>query len=263
MEQAIDFYDETKALYSLIEDLSDDDFGRPTQFKGWTINMVLRHLHVWNNAAGLSLTDSDAFSTFLKSMASGIGRGTLSSVEESYLAGLSGEVLRDAWIADAGTLAEQFAKADPLARLPWVGPEMSARSSITARLMESWAHGQAVYDLLGVERKDSDRIGNIVRLGVNTYSWTFLNRREELPGSMPKLALAAPSGALWTYGEGDGQISGSATEFCQVITQTRNIADTTLLVEGDVARRWMAIAQCFAGPANDPPTPGSRFQVCK
>jgi uncharacterized protein (TIGR03084 family) len=263
MEQARDFLDETKALHGLIADLTDDDFDRPTQFKGWTINMVLRHLHVWNNAAGLSLTDSEAFSAFLKSMASGLGGGALSAVEESYLAGLSGEALCDAWIAAAETTAEQFAVADPSARLPWVGPEMSARSSITARLMESWAHGQAVYDLLGVERQDSDRIGNIVRLGVNTYGWTFRNRREEPPGPMPKLALLAPSGVLWTYGDGDGQISGSATEFCQVVTQTRNIADTMLRVEGDAARRWMAIAQCFAGPANDPPAPGVRFRACK
>ena len=38
---------------------------------------------------------------------------------------------------------------------------MSARSSISARLMETWAHGQAVYDRLGVVRVDTDRIRNI------------------------------------------------------------------------------------------------------
>ena len=35
---------------------------------------------------------------------------------------------------------------------------MSARSSISARLMETWAHGQEVYDHLGVVRVDADRI---------------------------------------------------------------------------------------------------------
>jgi uncharacterized protein (TIGR03084 family) len=217
MEQAHDFWDETQALHGLIAGLSDSDFLQATQFKGWTINMVLRHLHVWNRAAGLSLTDHDGFAAFLNSIAAGVKGGALPTFEASYLDGLSGEALRDAWIAEAQILAKQFAEADPSARLPWVGPEMSARSSITARLMESWAHGQAVYDLLGVERRDSDRIGNIVRLGVNTFGWTFRNRQEEMPGPMPKLALTAPSGTLWTYGDGDGLISGSATEFCQVI----------------------------------------------
>ena len=54
-------------------------------------------------------------------------------------------------------------------------------------------------------------------------------------------------------------MEGSATEFCQVVTQTRALADTSLRVEGEVARRWMAIAQCFAGPVSDPPEPGTRF----
>ncbi len=263
MEQAQDFLDETQALYSLIEGLSEQDYDRPTQFKGWTVTMVLRHLHVWNQAALLSLIDANAFTDLLKTMAAGIGGASLPEFEQSYLGGLSALALRDVWIVEAQNLSKHFANADPSARLPWVGPQMSARSSITARLMESWAHGQAIYDLLGVERQDGDRIGNIVRLGVNTYGWTFRNRREEAPGPMPRLSLTAPSGALWSYGEGEEHISGSATEFCQVITQTRNIADTKLVVEGAVAERWMAIAQCFAGPPVDPPPPGTRFLAHK
>jgi uncharacterized protein (TIGR03084 family) len=66
-------------------------------------------------------------------------------------------------------MAARFAAADPFARVPWVGPDMSVRSAITARLMETWAHGQAAYDLLGVVRRNTDRIRNIAVLGVNTY----------------------------------------------------------------------------------------------
>jgi uncharacterized protein (TIGR03084 family) len=171
--------------------------------------------------------------------------------------------LRDIWLDEAKKLASLFAVADPKSRLPWVGPEMSARSSITARLMETWAHAQAVYDILGVDRQDEDRIGNIVRLGVNTYEWTFRNRREVPPGPMPSLMLTAPSGTIWRYGEGDDMISGKATEFCQVVTQTRNVADTSLRVTGDIATRWMEIAQCFAGRPVDPPPAGTRFRTCK
>ena len=35
--------------------------------------------------------------------------------------------------------------------------------------------------------------------------------------------------------------------------------DTTLKATGDTATRWMAMAQCFAGPPEDPPPPGTRF----
>jgi uncharacterized protein (TIGR03084 family) len=260
MQQAQDFLDESMALNQLLSGLSDADYDQPTQFKGWTINMILRHLHVWNSAAGLSLTDAEAFVAFLKDMAVGIKGGSLPQFEEQQLNGLSGIALRDVWTAEAELVAARFAQADPSARLPWVGPSMSARSSITARLMESWAHGQAIYDRLGVDRIDSDRIGNIVRLGVNTYEWCFRNRRIDIPGPMPKLQLIAPSGTVWTYGEGEGGISGLATEFCQVVTQTRNVRDTALIVDGEVAEAWMAIAQCFAGPPVDPPAVGTRFR---
>jgi uncharacterized protein (TIGR03084 family) len=139
---------------------------------------------------------------------------------------------------------------------------MSARSSITARLMETWAHGQEVYDVLGVERIDSDRIKNIVVLGVNTYAWTYLVRKQEPLGPMPFVKLTSPSGEVWTFGEDDGanRVEGLASEFCQVVTQTRNVKDTALRVSGPVAEDWMSKAQCFAGGRNDPPAPGTRFR---
>ncbi len=137
---------------------------------------------------------------------------------------------------------------------------MSARSSITARLMETWAHSQAIYDELGIARVNGDHIRNIVVLGFNTYGWIFANRRMDVPEPRPQLVLTAPSGEVWTYGEeaGEEKIEGLAEQFCQVVTQTRNIADTELVVTGPNAKQWMDIAQCFAGPPNDPPAPGLR-----
>lgn len=263
MQPATDFLDESNALHALVASLSDADFDQPTLFKGWTINNILRHLHVWNIAAGLSLTDEEGFTAFMQSMFTGVRGGKLPEFESDYLDGLAGQALCDAWSANFQILAVNFRAADSHQRVKWVGPDMSAISSITARLMETWAHGQAVYDLLGQDRIDTDRIGNIVRLGINTYGWTFKNRREEIPQPMPHVRLTAPSGAIWEYGEpsASGSIIGSATEFCQVVTQCRNIADTKLKVEGDVATRWMAVAQCFAGAPNDPPAKGARHKT--
>jgi uncharacterized protein (TIGR03084 family) len=261
MQQAQDFQDENEAIYTLLLPLSDEDYAKATLFKGWTIDEVLRHLHVWNIAADLALSDAESFRAFLGQMSAGIRGGRLPDFEKVYLDSLSGTALRDAWITQVRAMTPRFAAADPKARVPWVGPEMSVISSITARLMESWAHAQAVYDALGEERVDADRIGNIVRLGVNTYGWTFKNRKEEPPGPMPRLRLAAPSGAIWEYGDSDDLIEGSASEFCQVVTQCRNIGDTSLSVHGPIATRWMAIAQCFAGPPQDPPPPGARYRA--
>jgi uncharacterized protein (TIGR03084 family) len=260
MRQAQDFAEESAALARLVSPLSEADFERETQFKHWTLNNILRHLHVWNLAVMRSSEGEAAFGGFMRQLTTGERGRRFTEYEAEYLDGLSGHALLNAWQAQFEAVAERFSGMDPKARLKWVGPDMSALSSITARLMETWAHAQAVYDLLGVERVNGDRIGNIVRLGVNTYGWTFKNRKEEPPGPMPRLRLTAPSGAIWEYGEGDDLIEGDAAEFCQVVTQCRNIADTDLTVHGPIATRWMAIAQCFAGPPNDPPAPGVRHK---
>jgi uncharacterized protein (TIGR03084 family) len=260
MQQAQDFLEESEALYTLLVPLADEVFDTETLFKRWTFNNILRHLHVWNIAADLSLTDEAAFAEMLRSIMSGTKDLRFTEVEAHYLNGVSGGQLLSAWIDTARTTAAHFSSVDPKMRLKWIGPDMSALSSISARLMESWAHAQAIYDALGTARVDTDRIGNIVRLGINTYGWTFKNRKEIAPDPMPYVHLIAPSGAIWEYGEVSSteRIQGDATDFCQVVTQTRNIADTSLKVKGMNASRWMSIAQCFAGPPNDPPEKGAR-----
>jgi uncharacterized protein (TIGR03084 family) len=260
MQQAQDFFDESNALRNLLSGLDDAGFGRSTAFKGWTFNQILRHLHFWNYAANLSLTDADAFRPWIGKVLAGAGQVSLTEFEHDYLDGTSGQSLLDLWAEFYPRLLSNFSSCDPAQRVAWAGPGMSARSSITARLMETWAHGQAIYDELGIERRNADRIKNIVVLGINTYGWTFRNRELEPPEPMPHVALTAPSGEIWTFGEHSDQdvISGSATEFCQVVTQCRNIADTNLAVTGENAMAWMRVAQCFAGPPNDPPAPGTR-----
>jgi uncharacterized protein (TIGR03084 family) len=263
MQQATDFLEESEALSVLLVPLSNAEFETPTQFKHWTTNNIIRHLHVWNIAADLALSDEAAFCEFIAKMMAGIRGGRLPDFEAEYLGGMSGHDLVSAWTAQYRAMIPRFAAADPKHRVKWVGPDMSVISSITARLMETWSHAQAIYDMLGAERIDADRIGNIVRLGVNTYGFTWQNRRIDPPGPMPQLRLTAPSGAIWDYGEASesGVISGGATEFCQVVTQCRNIADTSLDVSGEVAHQWMAVAQCFAGPPQDPPAAGTRYRA--
>jgi uncharacterized protein (TIGR03084 family) len=259
--QAQDFLDESLALYGLIAPLPEAALRRPTGFKGWTIEDILRHLHLWNLAADLSLSEPAKFDALFERIARHLESGAgLQAFERVEFAALSGHGLVRAWHDFLSRMAARFAAADPSARVKWAGPDMSVRSSITARLMETWAHGQAIYDLLGVVRRNTDRIRNIVVLGVNTYGWTFKNRRLPVPQPMPQLVLTAPSGAVWTHGEPSAaeRIEGAAEEFCQVVTQTRNIADTALRVTGPNATAWMAIAQCFAGQPEAPPKKGAR-----
>jgi len=263
---AKDFQDESEALHALVAPLDDEALDQPTAFKGWTISTVVRHLHIWNLAAGMSLRGDGSFEAYYARLAEHLGKGgKLPSFELEWLDGLNGRALVAAWREGFTATAASFATCDPSQRVKWAGPDMSARSSLTARLMETWAHGQEVYDVLGEVRRNGDRIRNIVVLGNNTYGWTFKVRSEEPPQPRPHLRLTAPSGEIWTYNDPSNAelIEGLAEEFCQVVTQTRNIADTSLRVIGPNAANWMSKAQCFAGAAETPPPAGARRTAVK
>ena len=261
MQAAQDFLEESEAIHDLLAPLPVVEMARETGFKSWTIDQIVRHLHVWNMAAHRSLTDPEAFDAFIAEAGKGMRDGrSFRDFEADYLNGLSGQELVAAWRDYYRDMAQDFGAADPSARVKWVGPSMSVRSSISARLMENWAHAQAIYDELGVERANTDRIRHIVVIGRNTYGWTFKVNREEVPEPAPYLKLVAPSGEIWEHNDPSEteRIEGAAEEFCQVVTQVRNIADTDLAVTGPNAARWMRLAQCFAGGPETPPAPGAR-----
>jgi len=260
MQQAYDFRDESEALYDLVKPLDENDYATPTLFKNWTINDVLQHLHHYNIMADYSLNDPEKFIAEIKKVNALREKTSFVEASNEWLEGIKGPALLEAWRNYYVEMTPRFASVDPKHRVKWVGPDMSVRSSITARLMETWAHGQEIYDVLGPHRVNSDRIRNVAHLGINTFGWTFANRKQPVPEPMPYVVLSAPSGDIWEWGTPSENefVKGAAEEFCQVVCQTRNIADTNLEVVGTVANRWMSIAQCFAGVPRDPPAPGTR-----
>jgi uncharacterized protein (TIGR03084 family) len=262
IDQALDFRDESDGLFALLEPLDESDWTRQTQFKHWTSNDIVAHLHMGNYAADLSLRGGDEFAAFGRRLAElGRNAGRHLDATHAWIGGISHRDLLLRYRDFYREMTGRFVAAEPRRRVKWFGPDMSVLSSISARLMETWAHGQAVYDLFGKTRVDTDRVKNIAIIGINTFNWTFATRGIEPPGILPNVRLTAPSGAQWDWPEAasDNLIEGSAVEFCQVVAQTRNIADTSLKVVGKTATAWMAIAQCFAGPPETPPPPGTRF----
>jgi uncharacterized protein (TIGR03084 family) len=142
-------------------------------------------------------------------------------------------------------------------RVEWYGPSMGAKSFLTARLMETWAHGQDVCDAVGATRAPSDRVRHIAQLGVITRGWSYVVRGETAPDVPVRVELTAPSGALWAWGADDTgeQIAGRAIDFALVVTQRRHVDDTDLAVDGDAALDWMRKAQAFAGTPTTGPAP--------
>ena len=157
-------------------------------------------------------------------------------------------------------LVAALAPLDPKARLPWYGPDMSARSFATARLMETWAHGQDIWDALGRTRGASPGLRHILHLGVGTYGWTFVNRGLPVPQPAPHVDVVAPDGSHWTWGDPSATdwVTGPAMDLALLVTQRRHRDDTALRWAGEGAEQWTLIAQCFAGPPADGPARGVR-----
>jgi uncharacterized protein (TIGR03084 family) len=261
LQQVTDFRAEADELHTLLVTLKEADWVRPTLFKSWTVNDVVQHLHESDLMAAASIAGPDRFAHYRTEMQALRDRG-MSRLEATRhrLGSLTGTSLLERWYTGMGSLCDQLAALPPDTRLKWAGPDMGVRMFTTARQMETWAHGQEIFDLMSAQRQPTDRLRNIAEIGVRTYGWTFANRGLPLPGPAPHVRLHSPSGAIWQWNDPaqDNEVSGNALDFCQVVTQVRNVADTALTVTGAPAQAWMDVAQCFAGPPEDPPKPGAR-----
>ena len=252
-QQAADLREEGADLKSVLDDLSAGDWAKPTPFKNWTVNQVVQHLHGSDKMAVLALKDADAFAAAKSDPV--VVRSTMNPTEE-------GEALLTTWWSYFTEMCDLLSESDPKRRVPWFGPDMGVMMFTTARQMETWSHGQDIFDMFGRTRVNTNRLNNIAVIGVKTYGWTFANRGQDVPGPAPYVKLTAPNGDIWDFNEphSENYVAGDAVDFCHVVTQGRNIADVNLEVVGDPASTWMSIAQCFAGPPEDPPAPGQRVQ---
>ncbi|MFL5283673.1 MAG: TIGR03084 family metal-binding protein [Rhodopila sp.] len=264
LPQIADFRAEADALRTLLVTLQDQDWDRKTLFKNWTVNDVVQHLHASDLMGAASAAGPDSFER-MRSEIQALRDQGMSRLQETRhrLGHLTGKHLLETWYARVIDLCDTLSALPPDARLAWWGPDMGVRMFATARQMETWAHGQEIYDLMGADRQPTDRLRNIAELGVRTFGWTFANRGLSRPEPIPYVRLTTPSDAVWEWNppSADNKVEGFALDFCQVVTQVRNVADTTLTVCGEPARQWMALAQCFAGPPEDPPPPGARFRA--
>lgn len=247
---------EQDALGAVLVRLPDDAWNRPTHAPGWMVRDQVAHLASFDEAATRAIVDASAFRS---EVAAANAQG--SDLEATYLArgrAMAPREVRGWWERASAELIEASRALDPKARMPWYGPDMSAVSFLTARLMETWSHGLDVVDVVGLSRPCTDRIRHVVFLGARTRAFSYVNRGLAPNEEDVFLDLELPSGSRWTSGDptAPNKIRGSAEDFAQVVCQRRHVADTDLRVEGAAAREWMALAQAFAGPPGGGRKPG-------
>jgi uncharacterized protein (TIGR03084 family) len=245
---------------------SAHDWGTATAAEGWSVADTVSHLWFFDQRALLALTDVERFADDAERL---MARGIEASIEPGRSMGR--DELWNNWRHDRSELIEVARGVDPGARIPWYGPSMGARSFITARLMETWAHGQDVVDVVQPPemtlgdpdrcvRPPSARLRHIAHIGVRARPYSYLVNGRQPPESDVHVRLTAPDGDVWEWGDPDcaDAVGGSALEFCLVVTQRRHLDDVALDIVGASAREWMGFAQAFAGPAGPGRSPLNR-----
>ncbi|WP_435188455.1 TIGR03084 family metal-binding protein [Streptomyces sp. bgisy126] len=244
-----DLRDESEELDLLVGELTKEQWEAPTPAPGWTVAHQIAHLAWTDRAALLAVTDAEAFAAETEKALVAPDRFVDEGAEEG--AALPPAELLARWRADRARLQEALRAAPPGTRFPWYGPPMSASALATARLMETWAHGQDVADALGVVRAPTARLRHVAWIGHRARDYAYLVRGEQPPAEPFRVELVSPRGELWTYGpEGAAQrVTGPALDFCLLVTQRVHREDTALVSHGLDAAHWLTIAQAFAGPA--------------
>ena len=246
-------------LRGVVDPLTDTDprWDLATPAEGWAVRDQISHLAFFDDAGRMAMVEPDAFSRSVEEVTA--DPDALMDVHLVRGRSIGGDELLAWWDGAHRAMVNAFAVADPAVRVPWYGPPMGALSFISARLMETWAHGQDVCDALGVERVPTARLRHIAHLGVRARPFSYVVRGLEVPPAHIEVVVTGPDGDEWAWeiGEASAQlpsasVTGNALDFCLVVTQRLDVADSGLVVTGELAEEWMSVAQAFAGP----PGPG-------
>ena len=239
---------ETDSLLAVL----DDRWDLATPAPGWTVTDQLTHLAFFDEALVQAITDPDEFAEGAEEAGADID-AYVHRITRSHRH-LTGPQARD-WLVHArAQLLDTVRPLDLALRVPWYGPDMSLMSALTARLMETWAHGQDIVDALGAHRPPTDRLRHVAFLGWRALPNSYLARGRPVPEVPVRVELDEG----WVFGPDDATdvVRGPAEDFCLLVTQRRHLGDTGLMATGPVATEWLTIAQAFAGPPGAGRQPG-------
>ncbi|WP_406689870.1 TIGR03084 family metal-binding protein [Saccharopolyspora sp. ID03-671] len=234
-------------LDELVAGLDEARWALATPAEGWTIAHQIAHLSWTDDVALLSATDPDGFAAVVeKAMQDPFGFVDAGAAERARARPAD---LLSAWRLGRSRLAESLRGVEDGRKLAWFGPPMGVASMTTARLMETWAHGQDVADALGVTRTPTARLRHVAHIGVRTRDFAYATHGQNPPAEEFRVELVGPGGEAWEWGPADAaqRITGPALDFCLLVTQRRHRDDLAIETAGEDAAHWLTIAQAFAG----------------
>lgn len=240
-------------LDALVAAQPDTGWMLPTPAQGWTVAHQISHLTWTDNAALAAIELGPEFAAKLLTEAGAAGlTDPLQLVDAAAASGAAQPVteLLKRWRTSRAALAAALRSVPAGTKIAWFGPPMSAASMATARLMETWAHGKDVADALGIVRPPTARLRHIAHLGVRTRDYAFVLNSLPVPRAEFRVELRGPEGEEWTWGPAGAtqRVTGTAADFCLLVTRRANRADLDVKAIGGEADQWLNIAQAFAGP---------------
>jgi uncharacterized protein (TIGR03084 family) len=241
-------------LRDVLVALEPDQWDRRTPSPGWTVRHQVRHLAQGEELSLLAATDEARFQAELARLLArldDVEAATTAPSTESDAA-----LLERWWRAADGTRAA-VAAAPVGTRISWATGPMSRASFLTARVMETFAHGHDIGTATQRSAGFGHALEHVAHLGVLTRDFSFTNRGLPAPDTTLRVELFDPDLEFGSPDAAD-QVRGPTRDFCLLVTQRIHRDDTSLMASGPHAEEWLGIAQCFAGPPTDGPPPGRR-----
>lgn len=255
---------ESMVLDEILTAMPAQGWTMPTPSRGWSVAHQIGHLawtdEVATDAAAAATGEPAAFTAIGTALRS--GKISIDSAAAEWAAMPPAQLLQR-WREGRKRMAQALKNVGPGVKLPWFGPSMSALSMATARIMETWAHGQDIADTLTLTREPTDRLQHIAHLAVRTRNFAFTVHQLTPPEHDFRVELESPTGELWIWGPEDAgqRVRGPALDFCLLATKRRHRDDLALVAQGADAEKWLDIVQAFAGPAGEGREPAATAEI--
>ncbi|MFK0177045.1 TIGR03084 family metal-binding protein [Streptomyces xanthochromogenes] len=224
---------------------AEGDWTRPTPAAGWTIAHQIAHLAAADANVLVAVRTPDAFEAVSK-QAEAAGSQYADDVAEAAAA-RPRPVLLEQWRAGRADVVAALRSVPRDFEFPWFGATVTPALMAPLRVMETWAHGQDVFDAVDVAHPATARLKSVALLAVKGVILSFAAAQLPPPTRPFRVELAGPDGRTWAWGPQDAaqRVRGSALDFCLRVTRRRPLSRTDLTATGQDAQTWLEIARVF------------------
>ena len=239
-----DLVAEQQQLDQFLQKVKVRNWNALTPDEEWDIRDTISHLAHFEEYAynaldedGTMLDDLDDHETFDDFTEVGVERGREMRPQDVI----------EWWRLGRAKVVDALSRAEARDRVPWFFGDMSARSFATLRLAETWAHGLDIYDAVGEEPEDTERLRHIIIITQKILPWAFEQSGYEYPVEV-RIEGIGPMYAKYASGPDDsGQlIRGPAGEICRVALQRLHPDDAeNLIVKGEIAEVALQVMRTY------------------